>query len=223
MSTPRWQTVLFDLDGTLADTIHLIVTSYNHTLETLLGQTREPDEIRGWIGRSLLATFEDIDRDRAAELEDAYKEWNLANTDRLIRRYAGVPELLDALTAAGVTIGVVTSKRRSTARLAMDAVGIGERIPLLAGLDDTETHKPDPAPLLFAASALGVEPATCAYVGDAAVDVLAARAAGMSAVAVTWGAGLRPLLVEAGPAHLVDTVGELRDLLIAGGVPEPRP
>ncbi|MEO7069617.1 MAG: HAD-IA family hydrolase [Nostocoides sp.] len=213
MSRPAWPTVLFDLDGTLADTIHLIVESYNHTL-AMIGQHREPEEIRSWIGRSLVETFEDVDPVRSAELDRAYREWNLANTDRLIRRYAGVPELLAALTGAGVTLGIVTSKRRPTATKAMVAVGIEGMLPILAGLEDTATHKPDPAPLRHAVALLGVAAADCVYVGDAVVDVLAARAAGMSSVAVTWGAGLRPTLLAAEPDHLVDSMEDLTTLLL---------
>lgn len=213
MKRPAWPTVLFDLDGTLADTIHLIVESYNHTLATI-GLHRDPDEIRSWIGRSLVETFEDVDPVRAPELDRTYREWNLAHTDRLIRRYAGVPELLSALAEAGATMGVVTSKRRATAARAMVAVGIEGMLPILAGLEDTSTHKPDPAPLRHALDQLGADPADCVYVGDAAVDVLAARAAGMASVAVTWGAGLRPTLVAADPDHLVDGVDELAGLLL---------
>ena len=213
VSRPAWPTVLFDLDGTLADTIHLIVESYNHTLATI-GQHRSPEEIRSWIGRALVETFEDVDPVRAPELDRTYREWNLAHTDRLIRRYAGVPELLVALTDAGVTMGVVTSKRRLTATKAMVAVGIEGMLPILAGLEDTATHKPDPAPLRHAVAQLGVEPADCVYVGDAGVDVLAARAAGMASVAVTWGAGLRSTLLAAEPDHLVDSVEELTGLLL---------
>jgi pyrophosphatase PpaX len=213
VSRPAWPTVLFDLDGTLADTIHLIVESYNHTLATI-GLHRDPDEIRSWIGRALVETFEDVDPVRAPELDRAYREWNLANTDRLIRQYAGVPELLAALTDAGVTMGVVTSKRRPTAAKAMVAVGIEGMLPILAGLEDTSSHKPDPAPLLHALQQLGVDAVECVYVGDAAVDVLAARGAGMASIAVTWGAGLRPTLLAAGPDHLVDSVDQLTNLLL---------
>lgn len=214
---PRWRTVFFDLDGTLADTIQLIVTSFNHTLATLLDETRSETEIRSWIGRSLLETFEAISPERAVELESFYREWNVANTDRLIRRYAGVPALLQALSAARVTTGVVTSKRRATAEKAMSSVGISGLVPLLVGMEDTDAHKPDPAPLLHAASIVGVEPRTCAYVGDATVDVLAARAAGMAAVGVSWGATSRESLEALAADAVVDSPNELAELLHVSG------
>jgi pyrophosphatase PpaX len=135
----------------------------------------------------------------------------------LIRRYPGVIELLDDLVAAGVTCAVATSKRRETARLALHSVGIDHLVDVVAALEDTTAHKPAPDPLLHAAAALGVDPAGCVYVGDATVDVLSARAAGMAAVAVTWGAGERDALVATRPDALVDTVPELAAYLLGRG------
>lgn len=214
VTTPRWRTVLFDLDGTLADTIPLIVASYQHAFRTVLGEEVEDGRARAWIGRPLLGALLEESPEHGHALDVAYREWNLANTAALIRRYEGVPELLEALTAAGATIAVATSKRRETARLALEGVGIDGLVEVAAGLDDTTRHKPDPEPLLHAAAALGADPSACVYVGDATVDVLAARAAGMAAVAVTWGAGERDALAAAGPDVVVDTVGDLRAYLL---------
>lgn len=217
--TPPWTTVLFDLDGTLADTIGLIVASYRHALGTVLDRTCDEATIRAWIGRPLLETFEEVDPVRAQELDRVYRAWNLTQTNRLTARYAGVPELLLRLRDAGVPTGVVTSKRRETAVLVMEAVGIADLVPLVGTLEDTTEHKPHPEPLLRGAEALGADPRTCAYVGDAVVDVLAARAAGMGGVAVTWGAGLPDALAAAGPDRLVGTVDALGSVLL--GPPGP--
>jgi pyrophosphatase PpaX len=211
---PRWETVIFDLDGTLADTIPLIVASYQHAFRTVLAEEVEEARARAWIGRPLLPALLEERPHHGHELDRVYREWNLANTSRLIRRYAGVPELLSALHAAGVRCAVATSKRRDTARLALDAVGLAEIVDVVAALEDTPRHKPSPDPLLHAAAVLGVEPATCVYVGDATVDMVAARAAGMGAVAVTWGAGEREALAATGPDALVETAGDLTAYLL---------
>lgn len=214
MTPPRWPVVLFDLDGTLADTIGLIVASYNHALSAVIGETRPEEEIRSWIGRSLLDSFVAISPDHAEELDRVYREWNLANTAALLREYPGVPGLLDDLDAAGVRTGVVTSKRRETALVALRGVGIDQSIDLLAGLEDTDQHKPHPAPLLHGLERLGADPGDAVYIGDAAVDVLAAQAAGVSAIGVTWGAGHRADLEAARPLALVDSVDELKRVLL---------
>lgn len=211
---PRFATVLFDLDGTLADTIPLIVASYQHAFRTVLAEEVGETRARAWIGRPLLPALLEESPEHGHDLDRVYREWNLANTGRLIRRYAGVPELLERLTAAGVTCAVATSKRRETARLALVGVGIENLVDVVAAMEDTAAHKPAPDPLLHAAAALGVDPAGCVYVGDATVDVLAAQAAGMAAVAVTWGAGEREALAATEPDALVDTVADLATYLL---------
>ncbi len=215
--TPRWRTVLFDLDGTLADTIPLIVASYQHAFRTVLGVEPSEERARSWIGRPLLQALLEEEPEHGVALDRVYREWNLANTERLIRRYAGVPELLVRLREAGVEAAVVTSKRRHSARLATRGVGVDDLVEVIATLEDTQRHKPAPDPLLHGARVLGVDPSACVYVGDAVVDVRAARAAGMAAVAVTWGAGVREELLAAGPDAVADTVGELERILLGAG------
>lgn len=211
---PRWSTVLFDLDGTLADTIPLIVASYQHAFRTVLGQEVPEEQARAWIGRPLLPALLEASPEHGHDLDAEYRRWNLAHTADLIRRYDGIPELLEALAAEGTRSAVATSKRRETARLALSGVGIEHLIDVAAALEDTTKHKPDPEPLLHAAAVLQVAPADCVYVGDAVVDMEAARAAGMAAVAVTWGAGERPALEAARPDALCTTIGELTAYLL---------
>lgn len=216
MSSLRWQTIFFDLDGTLANTIPLIVASYQHAFREVRGVEIEDARARAWIGRPLLGALLEEDPERGHELDRTYREWNLANTARLIERYAGVPEMLATLTSAGAHVHVVTSKRRDTARLALAGVGIDHLIDVAGALEDTTKHKPDPEPLLAAARSLGIDPTAAVYVGDATVDMLAARAAGMPGIAVTWGAGERDALAATAPETVVDSVGELTAYLMNG-------
>lgn len=216
MTSPRWQTIFFDLDGTLANTIPLIVASYQHAFREVRGEEIEDARARAWIGRPLLGALLEEDPERGHDLDRTYREWNLANTERLIERYAGVPEMLTTLTEAGAKVHVVTSKRTETARLALAGVGIDHLIDVVGALEHTTRHKPDPEPLLVAAAKLGVDPTAAVYVGDATVDILAAKAAGMAAIAVTWGAGEREALEATHPDTIVDTVDELTAYLMNG-------
>ena len=113
---------------------------------------------------------------------------------------------------AGVRIGVVTSKRRPPAEWAIRLCGLD--IPLLVGHEDVPAHKPDPRPLLRGLELLGATAEEAVYVGDAAVDVIAARNAGLPAVAVTWGAGVRADIEATDPVALCDMVAELRAVLL---------
>lgn len=211
---PRYRCVVFDLDGTLANTIPLIIASYDHALWTILQTHPDPDEARGWIGQTLYGTFSARYPDHAEALITAYLDFNLAHLEGMTEPYQGMVELLTELAGAGVTIGVATSKRRPSAEATLRAVGLNELIPVTVGMEDTLVHKPDPAPLLLAVDRLGHSPAESAYVGDAVVDVLAAQSAGMDALAVSWGAGLRTELATAGPTVLSDTVAKLRNALL---------
>lgn len=205
--------VLFDFDGTLADTIPLIVASFQHTVRDVLGEEITEIEARSWIGHTLVDTFGERYPDRADHLVETYRTWNLAHHDELIRAVDGVPEMLDALVAGGSRVGVVSSKGERTVRRGLEAVGLRHDFAVLVGLEATALHKPHPDPLLHAAEALSVDPVDCAYVGDAVVDVHAAQAAGMRPVAVTWGAGTPGDLTAAGPSAVADTAGELLGIL----------
>ena len=213
--SPRWPVVLFDFDGTLADTIPLIVASYHHAIGTL-GEQADDAEVRSWIGRPLQPVLEERYPGRGEHLTDVYRTWNLAHHDELILAVDGMPELLAALHAAGVRTGLVSSKMAETVRLGLRAVGLAGLVDVVAGQEDTVRHKPHPEPLLYAAARLRVAPRDCVYVGDATVDVEAARAAGMGAVAVLWGAGEAAALQATGPDAVVPDVASLEAVLLPG-------
>lgn len=212
MDTPRWPCVIFDLDGTLADTIDLIIACYDHALTSVLGLRVDPEVTRTWIGRTLTSTFADQWPGHAEELAEAYRAFNRIHTPTMVSAYPGIPELLAELTAAGIVTGIATSKGREVA----DRTLRYARIELAATVtaEDSELHKPNPEPLLLAQEKLGMAGRPAAYVGDALVDIQAAQAAGMDAIAVTWGAGDPDALLAASPTATASTVAELRALLL---------
>jgi pyrophosphatase PpaX len=127
----------------------------------------------------------------------------------------GILEVLRRLRAEGRRLGIVTAKRRATVQLAFDALPELEPLfDVVVGSEDTERHKPDPAPLVHALSLLDAMPADAAYVGDSPFDLRAAKAAGMHAVAVTWG-GIHDeeRLRAEQPDAVVQSAGELLDVL----------
>lgn len=213
MNSTVFDCVLFDLDGTLADTVPLIIASFQRTTAELLGRPASEADSRQWIGRSLRETFTALAPDRVDELTAHYLSWNLANHRAYVRPFEGVPELVDALAPAGRNFGVATSKRYESAVVTLDCAGLAGRIRLLATEEDTAAHKPSPEPLLHALAVVGVDPAEAVYVGDTVVDLQAAHAAGMASIAVTWGAATRDELAGENPSAIVETPGELRALL----------
>ncbi|OFE16236.1 HAD family hydrolase [Humibacillus sp. DSM 29435] len=214
-TAPRWPVVVFDLDGTLADTVNLIVESYQHAFRTVIGHEEDPAVIRSWIGRPLIQAFREHSAESADELYSTYLQWNAENTERLIRGFDGAAEMLAALREAGVLVGVATSKRRESAEQAMELLGLAEHVEVLVAMEDTDQHKPDPTPLLLAIERLGIRnPSRAVYVGDAVVDVLAGKAAGMDTVAVTWGAGELAALSGVRPTVVATTTAELTGILL---------
>lgn len=216
-TSPRWPAVVFDLDGTLVDTVPLIVASYQHTFRTHFGREEDEVRIRAWIGQPLIRAFREVDPARADELMATYLEWNDAHTEEFIRPFDGAAELLRDLSSAGVHVGVATSKRRGQAERAVTLTGLADLIDLTVTVEDTDRHKPEPEPIALACRRLGVEPMRAVYVGDATVDLLAGRAAGADTVAVLWGAGTREALDEARPTARAETVDELRRLMLPAG------
>lgn len=214
MSSPRFETVVFDLDGTLIDTIPLILESHRHAVREVLGRDLPDEVLLAGIGRPLLDQMRELDPDRAEQLLESYRAWNHANTERLLRPFAGISELLLDLDAAGVALGVVTSKSRVAVDLAFQIIPPAVTFDAVVTMEDTERHKPRPDPILAALERMGRTPATAAYVGDAPWDLIAARAAGVAAVAVTWGAATRARLEQEEPDAVADTPAELRELLL---------
>jgi len=114
----RWRAVVFDLDGTLIDTIPLIVASHRHAVQTVLGRDLPDEVLRSGIGRPLIEQMAVFDPDRAQDLYDSYRVWNHANTAALLGRFDGVDEVLRELDRAGAAVGVATSKSRDAVDLA---------------------------------------------------------------------------------------------------------
>lgn len=207
--------LVFDLDGTLIDSIELIMRSYEHTLAAHgLPPMPRPDLVAS-LGTPLLAQFprcgarvEDVDA-----LIATYRAYNHAHHDALVRGYDGVAEALARLAERGVPMGVVTSKYAATAWAGLRRVGLDGHFEHLIGADDVTRHKPDPEPVLAGCERLGVAPERAAYVGDSTHDMRAARAAGAVAVGVAWGPFAASDLVDAGARQVLEHPRELLDLV----------
>lgn len=196
--------ILFDLDGTLIDSVELIVRSYQHAAALHLGRSLERAAIVRTIGLPLDRTMETLAPGRGATLVAAYREYMHANHDDLVCAFPGVTDLLHRLRGRGYRLGIVTAKNRPAATLAFRLCGLDALVDVTICGEDTTHHKPAPDPLLAAAAALAVDPRGCCYIGDAPTDLLAARAAGMPAIAATWGAGTRDELAAVGPDLWLD-------------------
>ena len=208
---------MFDLDGTLIDTIPLIVASHRHAVQTVLGYDLPDDVLKAGIGRPLIDQMRVFDADRAQALFDTYRVWNHANTAALLGRFDGVDDVLLRLAAAGAVLGVATSKSRDAVDLAFSIQPPAVVFGAVITVEDSALHKPHPEPVLTAIARLGAEVSDAVYVGDAPYDIEAARAAGCGAVGVTWGVATADVLVSAGAHAVAETPAELAAILLGTG------
>jgi pyrophosphatase PpaX len=210
----RFPVVLFDFDGTVIDSGAIILASMRHAAKEVLG-AEPPDELlmAAVGGPGLEAQMHALAPDRVEELVSVYRAHNEPLHDELVC-CTGMEDVLVQLKEEGRRLGIVTAKRRATVDLAFNVLPLRHLFDTIVGGDETARHKPDPEPLLLAAERLDVEPGTCVYVGDSPFDIRAAKAAGMHAVAVTWG-GIhdRAKLDAEQPDAIVETAGELYGLL----------
>ena len=211
----RYTTVLFDLDGTLIDSIGLIVDSFHHTFAATGRAPRSDAEWIAGIGTPLKVAFAPWARDHA-EIEamiTVYREHNIAHHDARVRPYPGVVEMVRALDAAGVRLAVVTSKNRQGTQRGLVAAGLAEVILARVCADDVTQHKPHREPVDRAVALLDADPARTLFVGDSVHDMASGRAAEVATGAALWGPFERDVLAEAEPRHWLDAPEQILDLV----------
>jgi len=215
-------TVLFDLDGTLIDSIELIIDSYLHVVQVHGLPRLSRDEIIEGIGTPLVSVFGRMtdDRDTIATWIATYREFNLAHHDTRVRAFPGVVEAVRQIHEAGRRLGVVTSKNHAGARRGLSLIGLEGVMDVVIGADDVTRHKPHPEPVLRALAELGAPADDAVFIGDSHHDIESGRAAGVHTIAVTWGPISRERLALAMPDQLCASPAEL---LGAVGLPAQSP
>ncbi len=185
----KLKAVIFDNDGTIADTYDLILESFRYATREVLGNQLPDEMMMEKVGIPLAEQVKDFsdDPDVQKKLVDVYREHNHKVHDGMISIFPGELDAMRRLHAAGLKMGVVTSKMHALAYHGTGILGLNEYFDVFIGSDDCDKHKPDPAPVLMAVEQLGLEPSECAYVGDSPFDIMAGNAAGCVSVAVLWG------------------------------------
>ena len=209
------RSVLFDLDGTLIDSVRLILDSYHHTLATHGLPPRTDEEWLSGVGTPLtvqLAEWRD-DPEKLAALIATYREYNLKHHDRMVTVYPGVVDAVRTIREAGVSTGLVTSKNRLGALRGLTLARLEAMMDILVCADEVTNPKPHPEPVEKAVALLRADPAATLYVGDSIHDMQSGRAAGVRTAAALWGPfgrshleGARPDYWLDGPADLVEVV-----------------
>jgi pyrophosphatase PpaX len=210
----RFPVVLFDLDGTIVDSGWMILASYRHATQTVLGRDFPDDVLMARVGAGRLEDqMSEFDAEKAVDLARAYREF-YAPLHSELQAFPGMLELLRRLHAEDRLLGIVSAKRHDIVQLALDALGFGETIDVVVGSDQAPRGKPHPDQILVALDRLDADPDDTVYVGDAPFDVAAAKAAGVHAIGVTWGGiHTRERMESERPDAVVDTAEELGAVL----------
>lgn len=219
MSRTPWDAVLFDLDGTLANTLPLILACYREMMMEHFGRPGDPDAWRRKVGRPLPVMLREISRDdaEAMELRRIYKRVQHDLHDRMVTAFEGIPEVVQREVDRGRPRAIVTSKGAPMTERTMAVCGLTGTFPVIVTADHVERPKPDPQPVYIALEHLGVEPSRrVIFVGDSVHDMEAGRAAGVTTLGVTWGAVGRERLEAAHPDYIVDRVEDLGAILDEG-------
>ena len=207
---------IFDLDGTLTNTLESLTYSVNETLKEMGLRTISSEQCRQFVGngaRCLMKRALQVSGDEnAGRLEEGMKVYGRifgANCTYHVTPYEGIPEMLDELKKRGMKLGVLSNKPHGqTVDVAEKIFGSG-MFDEIQGQSESLARKPDPAGVFYLLEKMQISKEECLYIGDSEVDIATGSAAGVKSVGVSWGFRSRETLKEAGAQIIIDVPQEL--------------
>ena len=214
----KYQAVLFDMDGTVLDTLDDLCDSINHSLAEFSLPNVSREHVRQCLGNgAAFLVSHSIPTGSSPELEANvlafYKPWYDAHCLIKTAPYEGILPMMQSLKEQGLRLAIISNKPDRAVQELSDAFFPG-LLELSVGESPSVRRKPAPDTVLKAASQIGLSVDQCVYVGDSEVDLETARNAGMDCISVTWGFRDEAQLIEAGASVLVRTPEELESLLL---------
>ena len=214
----KYKAVLFDMDGTVLDTLGDLAAAVNHTLREFSMPERSIAEVAAALGNGaayLIAHTvpEGTSKELTEEVLAAYAPYYDAHCDILTGPYDGIVPLMQKLRDKGVKLAVISNKQDTAVKPLAEKYFPG-LLEIAVGESAEVRRKPNPDAVLAALRHIGVEREDAIYVGDTEVDLQTARNAGMECASVDWGFRTREQLVEIGAEHIFDTVQELEEYLL---------
>lgn len=207
----KYNTLLFDLDGTIVDTNELIINSFLHTLEKYYPGKYNREALVPHFGKPLYDQMVIFgDEEKAEEMVNVYREYNIQTHDEMVKEFPYVNNVLKELYDMGLTLGVVTTKMSKTALMGLKLFHLDRLMSTVVTYEDTELHKPQPEPVLLAMERLKADPKTTLMVGDSQYDIQAAQNAGITSVGVAWSIKGRDLIDTFKPDYVLE---DFRDLI----------
>lgn len=204
-----YSTYIFDLDGTLLDTLTDITNAVNYALGQMNYPERTADEVRSFIGNGIKMLIRRAVPKGTTEADcekthQIFREYYLVHIADFTKPYDGIIDVLDTLKKRGCKLAVVSNKTDAGA-VSVVKTFFGDRFETVIGKRDCFPTKPAPDSVLFAMKTIGADSSDTVYIGDSEVDVQTAHNAGLPCIGVTWGNRDRSELVENGAEFVVDT------------------
>ncbi len=214
-----YKAVIFDLDGTLLDTLEDLYLSVNYALKNFGRRERTLDEIRSFVGDGVRKLVEraigpDVTEAEVQAVLDVFKEYYALHSRDNTAPYAGVNDLLERLVGAGIKNAVVSNKLDGATKL-LCCEYFGDNVSVAIGDSEERNKKPAPDSVFEALRVLGLSAEEAVYVGDSEVDILTARNCGMKCISVTWGFRSREVLEAAGGTVFVGDTNALEAVIFS--------
>lgn len=213
-----YKAVLFDMDGTLLDTLEDLRDSTNHVLRQMGYPERSLEEMRRFVGNGAekqirCAVPEGTNEEKIMEVLTAYRAYYQDHCQIKTRVYDGLLNMLSELKAKGIKLAVVSNKPDSAVQK-LSREYFGDRMDFAVGPSDGVRCKPYPDMAETALKALGIAKKDAVFVGDSEVDVQTGLNAGLDVIAVSWGFRSREVVIEAGASKIADNASELEKLIL---------
>ncbi len=210
----RFDAVIFDLDGTLADTFPTVLRIFNRVVSQETGRTWTFEELLPHFGPPETVIFRNLFPDEKVHQQLISDFFRLSSEDGAeIRAFPGIDRLVTRLSQSGVKLAVYSGASTRSARLRVGHAGLLDHFTTVLGGDEVEKYKPHPEGLLKLLGEFEVAAESAIYVGDMVADIKAGRRAGMKTAAVTWGAGSLTELRAAEPDFLVEEISIFDSIL----------
>ncbi len=210
----RFKAVIFDFDGTLADTNQAIVAAKQETMRRLGLDVKDEKACAATIGlpskEAFAATYPGLDDDILDKCVEVYSiSFEEKVKEMQPSLFEGAGDVLERLKNDGIRLTLASSRRNASLHGFMDRWKMWDTFDLVLGCSDTEKHKPDPEPVLYTLKKLGVLPDEALVVGDMPYDIEMGKRAGAKTCAVTYGNASRQALMESKPEYMIDDIREL--------------
>ena len=209
-------TLLFDYDGTLMDTDEIIISAWQYTYKKMTGEELAVGTILRDFGEALRDTMNKYFS--GEQLEEAIEIHRVFQTETYLEKiqmFPGTKELVLKLKDMGYKVGIVTSRRKPTTFMGLEKFDLTDTFDCVVTADDTEKHKPDPDPVLFALDALNSRPEEAVMIGDTVMDMGCGNAAGVKIVLATWAQAAQFQKMNVTPDYRINSADELWNVLEA--------